>query len=462
MIYGFHPESDAEWQKRLAAASREDRVFLWFLTGLRSGDEVEALRQILSIDPASRRTDLLLFRALQKREPPARDWVADEPDDSALAAMARDALTRRTTPHRWMWRLALARLTADPASGLRQILAARGESDAPPPASTQLDAEEASLRARLVRSATDSNALRLAVLLASPSLRSLGTSHGGGDWILKDFPARWNGRLASDLATAPYDDPLLSVALRDRAPADPALIRELSARMAANADPLIAWAWSRSRRDQDFWWAALSDAHFRTGRFAEARAAWERFRTLDSVWLPYDPFDIPWPETRSGVPAPQNLTRMRLLDSLAELENRAARRGRAGADAALLLAAASHRLTDFGSYPGFVGFVEHTTDSALLQAGLRHALRAELDLPTAEDRALAAVLAARLERDLQWARGGCRIAQGYWSTWTGCQELSIARQAFARIRQRHEKTATGKRFLQECSLYRYWRAEAAR
>jgi hypothetical protein len=279
-------------------------------------------------------------------------------------------------------------------------------------------------------------------------------------WTLMDFPARWNGRVASDLATAPYDDALLSVALRGRAPADPDLVGKLSARMAANADPLVSWAWARSARVPDFWSAALSNAWFRTGRFAEAWAAGKLVRSWDSLELNDDPFVVPWPETREGVPVSGSLTRRKLLDSLARLESTAARKGRPGAHAAFLLAAASHRLTDFGSYPDFVGFVEHTTDTALLEAGLRHALRAERDLPTAEERALAAVLAARLERDLQWARGGCRIEEGYWSAWSECQELSIARETFARIRRRHEKTATGKRFLEECSLYRLWRAEA--
>ncbi len=460
VVAGFRPDSDQQWQALLDSASVSEKCFLWLLTGLRSGDEIEALKQILSIDPSSPRTAVLLFRSLQQRESGAREWFPHEQDDSVLFGLSRRALGRLDTPHRWLWRVALARLSTDPDSALSQILAARSERAIPLGGQGQLDAEEAFLRARLARSPDDSHALRLMALLGTPSLQAR-TAPSTDSWRPAPMPVRWNHHLAGVLATCRYGDPLLVQALRYRVPADPDSLVHLSTALPASRDPLVSWARNRVIRDHHFWSAALSHAFFRTGHFTLARDAWTPFRALDSVWLPYDPFDIPWPETRSGVPAPQNLTRMRLLDSLAELENRAARRGPAGADAALLLAAASHRLTDFGSYPGFVGFVEHTTDSALLQAGLRHALQAERDLPAAEERALAAVLAARLERDLQWARGGCRIAQGYWSTWTGCQELSIARQAFARIRQRHEKTATGKRFLQECSLYRYWRAEAA-
>jgi len=462
VVYDFHPETDEEWQERLAAASPEERVFLWLLTGLRSGDDVEALRQILSIDPGSRRTAPLLFRALQKREPPARDWVAEDPDDSALASLARGALARPSTPHRWLWHLALARLAADSESGLHRILAARTEKEMTPAAAAQLDAEEASLRARLVRSATDSNALRLGALLALPSLRNVRMTRGEDEWILKEFPARWGDRIASDLAMAPYDDTLLSAALRNRAPADPDLIGRLSARMTTNADPLVSWAWDRSGRHQDFWSAALSDAWFRTGRFGQARAAGERFRAWDSLDLTNDPFVVPWPETREGVPVSGSLTRRKLLDSLAGLESLAARKGSAGARAAYLLAAAAHRLTDFGDDPDFIRYVETATDTALLAFGLGQALRAERDLPGKEDRALAAVLAARLERDLQMARGGCRVSEGTWSSWENCPEVvPAARTAFARILSRHEKTRVGKRFLQECSIYAGWREESA-
>lgn len=460
VVAGFQPESDQQWQAMLDSAPVPAKCFLWLLTGLRSGDEIEALKQILALDPTSPRTLVLLFRSLQQRESGAREWFPREPDDSVLAGLARRALGRADTPHRWLWRVALARLSADPDSALSQILAARSERAIPPGGQWQLDAEEAFFRARLARSPDDSHTIRLLALLRSPSLQDR-TVPSAESWNPAPMPVRWSHHLAGILSTCRYGDPLLVQALRHRVPADPDSLVHLSTALPASRDSLVSWARSRVDRDRHFWSAALSHAFFRAGRFTQARNAWAPFRTLDATELPHDPFDIPWPETRSGVPAPQNLTRMRLLDSLAVLETLATRRGRAGAHAALLLAAASHRLTDFGNYPDFVGFVEHTTDTALLEAGLRHALRAERDLPEAEQRALAAVLAARLERDLQWARGGCRVAEGYWSTWTGCQELSIARQAFARIRKRHEKTTTGKRFLQECSFYRDWRDEAS-
>lgn len=462
VVYNFLPKDDDAWQNLLARSTRQERTFLWLLTGLRSGDEVEAIRQIVSIDPTSPRTALLVFRALQKREPSARDWVSEDPDDSALASLARDALLRPSTPHRWIWHLALARLSADPEFGLHQILAAQAEKDLPPAASVQLQAEEASLRAHLVRSATDSHTLRLAELLAAPALRSGAPRSDADSWSWRDFGARWTGRVAANLFTAPYGNPLLFLALRSKVPSDPDSLVDLSSTLPSSTDPLVSWAWIRSGRDRNYWPAALSHAFFRTGDFARARAAWEPFRAIDSSELPYDPFDMPWPETRDGVPAPPHLTRVRLLDSLSHLQSLAARAGRGGAEAAFLLAVAAHRLTDFGDYPDAIRYVEHTTDTALLAFGLRHALRAESDLPSKEERALAAVLAARLERDLEWARGGCRVSDGYSSTWENCAEVSIANKAFERILRHHEKTATGKRFLKECSFYRGWREANAR
>jgi hypothetical protein len=83
----FHPQNESDWKQTLdLCKSKEERITLWQMLGIRYADEVRSMKEIYKLSPRSSKLDLLLTRFVNKQE----TAIPYSPNsDSAKAAIAQ-------------------------------------------------------------------------------------------------------------------------------------------------------------------------------------------------------------------------------------------------------------------------------------------------------------------------------------------------------------------------------------
>ena len=83
----FHPQDESDWKQTLdLCKSKEERITLWQMLGIRYADEVRSMKEIYKLSPRSPKLDLLLTRFVNKQE---TSIPYSTNSDSAKAAIAQ-------------------------------------------------------------------------------------------------------------------------------------------------------------------------------------------------------------------------------------------------------------------------------------------------------------------------------------------------------------------------------------
>jgi hypothetical protein len=114
----FKPQDEKDWQQAQALCkSKEEKISLWQLMGLKYHDESRALSEIIALDPKSKKTELLLCREVNEIE--SGLFSAGEPEQiigeaqkeivlrsSKLMNIINDALNKGIS-NPWTWQMSL-------------------------------------------------------------------------------------------------------------------------------------------------------------------------------------------------------------------------------------------------------------------------------------------------------------------------------------------------------------------
>ncbi|MBA3662876.1 MAG: hypothetical protein H0W61_01520 [Bacteroidetes bacterium] len=121
--YSFKPQEEKDWQQTLALClNTDEKCTLWQMLGVFYKDEVRSIEEILKLDAASPKLDLLISRAVNKIETElfsstvAYESTAYSNTKEAkekleeLKKVLREAIKKGTVKKTWQWHLALGYL----------------------------------------------------------------------------------------------------------------------------------------------------------------------------------------------------------------------------------------------------------------------------------------------------------------------------------------------------------------